>query len=209
MQVVALIGDLVASKAVPQRAAFQRRLAKVLSRTTEEARVLASPFTLTLGDEFQAVYRRADTVLADIVHIMAEIHPVRTRFALGVGELSTKINPAQALGMDGPAFHQARAALTGLKTDGRLLRIAGAVTEEWLLVNHVMNLLSHEMESWTRNRLLVLHGLMQGRAVKDIEEGLNISRVAVYKNIRSAALDEVAGICEQVTVALNRALHAS
>ncbi|HYP18009.1 MAG TPA: SatD family protein [Opitutus sp.] len=207
MQVIAIIGDLVDSKALKERAAFQRRLVKVLAQTSRSGRSVASPYTITLGDEFQAVYRKADTVLADVVTIMAEIHPVRARFALGLGELTTRINPERALGMDGPAFHRARAALVALKADGRLLRVAGASDDPWALANHVLNLLSHELEGWTKNRLLVLAGLLQGRTVKEVEAGLKISRVAVYKNIRAAALDEVAGICHELTRALNQALR--
>lgn len=207
MQVIAVIADVVASKGVAQRPLFQRRLAKALAQTSREAGALASPYTITLGDEFQAVYRTADTLFSDVFTIMAEIHPVRARFALGVGELATRINPEQALGMDGPVFHQARAALTGLKEDGGLLRIAGANEESWRLGNRALNLVSHQAQGWAGNRLQILAGLLRDRPVREIEQGMKISRVAVYKNIRAAALDEVAGICQELRTALNRTLR--
>ena len=209
MQVIAVIGDLVGSRRVAQRSAFQRRLGATLKKTSAAARRLASPYTLTLGDEFQAVYRGGESLFADVVGIMAEIHPVRARFAVGVGELTTRINPAQALGMDGPAFHQARAAMIALKAEERMLRIAGADPAAWGLENRVLNLLSNDLEGWSRNRLKILEGLLQGQAVKEIEEGLKISRVAVYKNIRAAALDEVAGICQELAGAMDHALRES
>ncbi len=209
MQVITVIGDLVASRQVGQRSVFQRRLAKALERTSGGARRLASPYTLTLGDEFQAVYRGAETLFADTLGLMAAIHPVRARFVFGVGELTTRINPTQALGMDGPAFHQARDALTALKVDERLLRIAGAEEKPWVMGNHVLNLISHELEGWSRNRLLILAGLLQGKPVREIEAGLKISRVAVYKNIRAAALDDVAAICQELAGAMDGALRTS
>ena len=207
MQVIAVIGDLVGSKALAERAALQRKLKKQLERVSKDAKGLASPYTLTLGDEFQAVYRGAESVLGDIVALLAEIHPVRARFALGVGALTTRINAQQALGMDGPAFHQARAALMALKEDRRLLRVAGSEPKDWAFANHVLNLLSHQVEGWTQNRLRVLAGLLREKSVKEIEGGLEISRVAIYKNIRAAALDEVAGICHELSAALGRALR--
>lgn len=207
MQVLALIGDIVGSKSVTQRAAFQRKLEKRLARTSTEAQGLASPYTITLGDEFQAVYRRADSLWADVCTIWAEIHPVRARLAIGVGELTTRVNAERALGMDGPAFHRARETLNALKADGVLLRVGGADAADWALANHVLNLLSHQIEGWSKNRLLVLAGLLRGQAVSEIERGLRISRVAVYKNIRAAALDDVVGICQELTAALNRALR--
>jgi hypothetical protein len=208
MQVITIIGDIVASRALKDRAVFQRRLGKVLSRiSADNDRTLASPYTITLGDEFQAVYRKADGVFADLFEIMAEIHPVHARMAIGVGELATRLNPTQALGMDGPAFHEARATLTALKTDGRLLRIGSADKEHWALANHLLNLLSHQLEGWTQNRLQVIAGLLRGREVKEIEEKMNISRVAIYKNIRAAALDEVVGVCHELERAINRTLR--
>ena len=207
MQVISIIGDIVASKQMAQRSVFQRKLGRILAHTSAHARQLASPYTITLGDEFQAVYRKADLLFADIFGIMADIHPVRARFALGVGALTTRINPTQALGMDGPAFHDARETLMALKHDRRLFRIGGRPAEAWTLGEHVLNFLSHQVEGWSRNRLLVTAGLLRGRPVKEIEADLQISRVAVYKNIRAAALDEVVGICHELERALNHALR--
>jgi hypothetical protein len=207
MQVITVIADIVASKRMPERAAFQRQLGRVLRDINGSARQLASPYTITLGDEFQAVYRKADHLFADVFELMAEIHPARARVSLGIGELATRLNPTQALGMDGPAFHEARAALTTLKNNGRLLRIGGQPKEDWALANHVLNLFSHQLKGWTQNRLRVLTGLLRGRSVKEIEQGMSISRVAVYKNIRAAALDEVTGVCHELERALNRALR--
>ncbi|HEY0946222.1 MAG TPA: SatD family protein [Opitutaceae bacterium] len=208
MRVIAVIGDIVGSKEVARRDVFQRKLSAALEATGGEGRALASPYTITLGDEFQAVYREAGPIFADIVDVLAEIHPVRARVAIGVGELSTRLNPKQALGMDGPAFHRAREALTSLKGQKALFRIAGDAAEPWALANHALNLVSHQLRRWERNRLLVLAGLLRGRSVREIEEGMRISRVAVYKNIRAAALDEVTAVCHELTRALNAALHA-
>jgi hypothetical protein len=207
MRVIAVIADIVSSKAVARRGAFQLRLAKLLLNVGNDAYQLASPYTITLGDEFQAVYRSGQSILADVVSIMAEIHPVRARFSFGVGELTTRINPRQALGMDGPAFHRARAGLARLKKDRRLLRIEGDAEKTWDLANHTLGLLSHQMKGWSRNRLLILAGLLRGKSVKEIEDGLKISRVAVYKNIRAAALDDVVGICHELGRLFSEALR--
>jgi SatD family protein len=207
MRVIALIGDLVDSRRISRRDVFQRQLAKVLAKTSHGARRVASPYTITLGDEFQAVYRGADSLFADLIGILAEIHPIRARFVVGVGELTTRVNPVRALGMDGPAFHQARAGLSALKAKGGLIRIAGRRDDPWALANHVLDLLSHQVKGWSRNRLLVLSGRLRGMSAGEIEAGLTISRVAVYKNIRAAALDDVVGICHELTRALNQALR--
>jgi hypothetical protein len=207
MQVIALIGDIVTSKAVARRAALQRKLEATLATVSAAAGpALASPYTLTLGDEFQAVYRAGGNVWADAVGILAAIHPVQARFALGVGELATKLNPKEALGMDGPAFHRARAGITALKEAGGRFTIAGDDPAAWALANGALALISHHLAGWSGNRLRVLAGLLRGRPVRELEAEVGISKVAVYKNINAAALDDIAGICGELTKALNAAL---
>lgn len=207
MRVIAIIGDLVESKAVARRDTLQRRLGTALAAASRSAGpALASPYTLTLGDEFQAVYRSAGNIWADAVELLAAIHPVQARFALGVGELTTKLNPKEALGMDGPAFHQARAGIMALKDSGGRFMIAGAEEATWALANGVLALVSHHLAGWSANRLRVLAGLLRERPVRELEGELGISKVAVYKNINAAALDDIAGICGELTKALNAAL---
>ena len=127
MQYIALIGDIVDSKGQARRGDLQRTLAAELKRISERSKSkLASPYTITLGDEFQAVYKSADNVFLDIFSILAELAPgAEARFGIGVGELTTAINPKQALGMDGPAFHRARDAISILKKSGYLIRLQG------------------------------------------------------------------------------------
>ncbi len=207
MQIIAVIGDIIESKELARREAFQRKLAAALAAVGGPGSGLASPYTITLGDEFQAVYRSAGTVWRDVVDILAALHPVRVRFAIGVGELTTRLNPKQALGMDGPAFHRARAAMTELKDGPVRFRVAGAQEADWRLANHTLGLLSRHLDGWSRNRLQVLAGLLHGRPVREIEAALRISKVAVYKNINAAALDEVVAICQEIERALAGALH--
>jgi hypothetical protein len=209
MQVIALIGDIVDSKSIQHRAPFQRRLGQILAARTKEAAGLASPFTLTLGDEFQAVYRAGRTLCRDILEIMASIHPVRVRFAIGVGPLSTRLNSKQALGMDGPAFHRARAAMLKLKDSGRFVHVNADNEEKWALANHTLALVSHHLESWSQMRLRILVGLLRERSVRELETTLKISKVAIYKNINAAALDEVVAICQELSRAIDAELRAA
>ncbi len=207
MAVITLIGDLINSKGVPHRATLQRRLGEALQAASKKNRTLASPYTLTLGDEFQAVYRQADRVVNDLLAIMAAIHPVRARFALGIGSLSTDINPQQALGMDGPAFHHARAAMVEMKANGRIFRIgAESSAASWAPANHMLAYLGSHMNSWEANRFEILRLRLAGRPAVEMAGELGISKVAIHKNIRVAALDDVAALCDDLTAALTQAL---
>ncbi len=212
MRYLAIIGDIVDSKHVPKRADLQKKLAAALRKINDRKPLPASPFTITLGDEFQAVYKGADSLFLDIFSILAEIHPVEARFGVGVGELSTPLNAKQALGMDGPAFHRAREAITVLKKSGYLIHlegepaVQGPAFDHWKLLNHLLNFVSHKVGAWEKNRLRIMCGLLAKRSAAELEQELGVSKVAVYKNINAAALDEFSGLCHEITGILNREL---
>lgn len=211
---MALIGDLVRSRQAPARASLQEKLAGALAEINRRKPRLASPYTITLGDEFQAVYRTADRLFIDIFSIMLAIYPAQARFGVGIGELTTPVNPKQALGMDGPVFHRARAAISELRDSGYLIALhgdpapQGPAFDAWPLFNHVLNFVSHKIGSWERNRLQIMVGLLQGRTVAELEAQLSISNVAVYKNINSAALNELKGLTLHITKYLNVELES-
>ena len=205
MAYLVLIGDLVASRHSPQRRELQQRLKAVLKRLNQQTPGPASPYTLTLGDEFQAVFTRADTIFDDMIQILAALHPDQVRFALGLGEITTDLNPDQALGMDGPAFYRARDGIDHLKDSGDLFIIEG-LPDTWAdLARGSLSLLSNRIGKWEANRLAILHGLLTDRPVKDIARELGISEQAVYKNINNGGLKAVI----QVLSALARLLNAS
>ena len=61
---IAVIGDIVKSKSIVNRGEVQEQLKTVLNDINQKfADHLASKFTLTLGDEFQAVFRTGDHLL--------------------------------------------------------------------------------------------------------------------------------------------------
>jgi len=183
--VIAVIGDLVASRELPKRDEVQRLLSESLASLSERNRAIVSPYTITLGDEFQAVYCSATGLFLDLFTILRALHPVRARFALGVGPLTTPINPEQSLGMDGPAFHWSRSAMDRLKeqfsrkTRPGLFLMEGE-QHEFRLVNPSLLLISHICSRWKRNRLRVLELLMRGWQVDRIAEDLHVSQQAVY-----------------------------
>ncbi|MFP4550895.1 MAG: SatD family protein [Spirochaetales bacterium] len=116
MQPIVIIADIVGSRRIPGRSAFQQRLGKTLEQINADAgAALLSPYTITLGDEFQAVYSRFAPIFQNLVAIAWRCYPEKIRFAVNAGPIATEINPTAAVGMDGPAFHGARAAIERMK----------------------------------------------------------------------------------------------
>ncbi|MCA9002584.1 MAG: hypothetical protein KDB61_11720, partial [Planctomycetes bacterium] len=136
---LALIGDMVASRELPDRKRAQQHLIEAIqqlnSRPELGMEALAAPLTLTAGDEVQALIRRPETTMTLIQELTdrfggAGKFPVFV-FGLGLGTLSTGLipvgpgrlpNPAIE---DGPCFHLARAALEAAKKERRWVRCMG------------------------------------------------------------------------------------
>ena len=109
---LALIADVIDSKMVQERFDLQKQLEKTLQTMNELfGEFLASSFTLTLGDEFQALLKVDAPVFQMIDTLRSELTPTQLRFGIGLGEIVTDIDPLQSIGADGPAYWNARAAI--------------------------------------------------------------------------------------------------
>lgn len=204
MQVVCLIADIVESRDIVDRAAFQLRLEGGLQSLNGSVGAgLLSPYTITLGDEFQAVYVDFSTVLVDILTILRASYPQRIRFSLGRGELSTAVNRERALGMDGPAFHAARRQLEELKRRGETVIAVncGAGTVDGLVRDGLL-VLSRELGRWNLTALGAAEGLLRGRSIRDMAAAAGVKERMVYKSISQNGLRDYASFI----VSLSRVL---
>jgi len=208
MKYLVLIGDVIGSKQLPARAQFQRRLKSALQGLNAGRRALISPYTLTLGDEFQAVYRDSSGLFADVFTLLAAVAPVQVRFAVAVGEIVTPINSTQSIGMDGSAFHLARARLEKLKRQGRLLGVHDSGDPRWRLPVSALAVLSGLMEGWRQKRLQLFAGMLAGAGVRELARQTRITPRAVNKNIRAADLDEWRCIVNEISRLLNEEIKA-
>ncbi|WP_340105601.1 SatD family protein [Rhodohalobacter sp. 8-1] len=215
-QHIVLIGDLIGSKELndKERERYQSILVEETNRINRESSSVVSPLTITLGDEFQAVYKDLSAVLADSWSILAALYPVGVRFSIGVGQIYTEINSEQALGMDGPAFHAARDGMDLIKESGRLYNVSlGSPADQpdaslslISLVNYSLQFLSNEIKQWKKTRLQILVMLQEGESVKKIAEEIGISESAVYKNREDGDLNLALEMKESIGENINRIL---
>lgn len=108
---VALLGDVVGSRADPDRAALQERLVTALAAT--DIRVPPwRPLRMTIGDEFQGLYVDLGAALAATLHLRLFLDDgPQVRIGLGWGELTLRGEEGSPYGQDGPCWWRAREAL--------------------------------------------------------------------------------------------------
>ena len=205
---IVLVGDLVASRRIVERSAVQERLRACLRQLNSKKREgLVSPYTITLGDEFQAVFSTPDRLFRDALTVLIALYPVEVRFSFAIGEISTAINTKQAIGMDGPAFHEARATIDRLKKTKSLFAIASPDGAGLTLINQSLALVSHTIGKWPRNRLELLWGLTEDHTVKQLARDLRVTDKAVYKSIDAGAIRTIVPLLEEITAGLRKILE--
>lgn len=205
MNRLVMIADIIDSRNLPNRSQVQTELESVLGELNGKRHQLLSPYTITLGDEFQAVYSGAAPVFPDILAIMKRLHPVEFRFAIGIAPLSTNINPERAIGMDGPAFYQARDLLANMKHDSRTLAISGLAEDDGLQ-EAALGLFNLQLRKWRPNRLAILQRLLQDQEIAAIAQHLGITERSVYKNIHEGGLSYAIQLIRALTRRMNHAL---
>ncbi len=209
MNFIGIIADIAASRIVSARSQLQEKLYHTLEEiNNRRGLALASPFTITLGDEFQALYRAPAGLFADLWKISASLHPVKIRYSVAAGSLSTAVNEEQALGMDGPVFYTARDCLAVAKEQKLMFHLGGKIPS-LDLINDALGLVAHHARNWSGNRLAIVADLSEGKPVKEIAQAIGISESAVYKNINAAALDTVVALTRGIESSLNQALENS
>jgi hypothetical protein len=202
---IVLVADLVASRRIVARSAVQERLGTCLKQLNSRKREgLVSPYTITLGDEFQAVFSAPDRLFRDALTVLIALYPVAVRFSFGIGDISTPINTKQAIGMDGPAFHEARATIDRLKKTKNLFAVANSGGAGLTLINQSLALVSHTIGKWPRNRLEILRGLFENLDVKQLAHDLRVTDKAVYKSIDAGAIRTIVPLLEEITAGLRQ-----
>ncbi|NLA26047.1 MAG: hypothetical protein GX878_01480, partial [Firmicutes bacterium] len=192
-----LIGDIKGSRGIENRDEFQKRLKKVLleinNKYTED---IASNFTITLGDEFQGLLNKGKNIMSIIAELERKACPVEMRFGIGVGEITTAIDPKWAIGADGPAYHRARKAVQYLKqkekkkgTGGADIRleIDGDKQTAVELINTILSLMTVVKRSWTDRQREAAWDLLEHRDSQSaVADRLGITQSSVQKNLAKA-----------------------
>ena len=198
---VALIGDLVGSRALDDRAGAQRHMETALEAANERwADELAASFVVTLGDEYQGMLKRPDHAFEVIATLESALCGVRARYGVGLGTLTTPLR-SEAIGMDGPCFHLARAAVERGKREDRWITVSGFGAGRDDLLNGVLRLMGGVRWEWTDVQAETVFAAREADEQKAVARSRGVSEATVSKSLK-AALYESFVEAERVVAAL-------
>lgn len=203
-----MIADMVNSRNLTNRGDVQKRLNAELARINRDSALqILSPYTITLGDEFQVLYKNTDTLFADIFGILYSCHPIKMRFSLSIGIISTAVNAEAAIGMDGPAFYASRKQLESLKAiKGTVLALGENDNEPFIVANRSLLIFSHMINKWNKTTLGCFYYLLKGNSRREIVERMgsemDIKERTVYKALKSGFLDDFKAYADSIGIFL-------
>ena len=194
----AVIGDIKDSRQLENIKEVQKRLQKVLDRLNRKYEEdIVSSYLITLGDEFQGLLCSGKNILNMINEIKMEMYPVRLRFGIGFGTITTDIRREMALGADGPGYYRAREAVEVLKEREKknrpvpadlCLKMEEEDRDKEVLLNTVFDLLYVVEEGWTeRQREIIWDMLVYGDGQQNTAARLSISQPTVQKALAAGS----------------------
>ena len=196
---LALIADVIDSKMVQERFDLQKQVEKTLQKMNELfGDYLASRFTLTLGDEFQALLEVDAPIFQIIDTLRLELNPTQLRFGIGLGEIVTDIDPLQSIGADGPAYWNARAAinLVHQKNDygNTQIYFSSGKENQDFFVNSLIASGEAIRSGWRESQEEILLNLLK-RSVysenfsqQDLAQSLGLNPSALSKRLKSSSI---------------------
>lgn len=194
----AVIGDIKDSRHLENRKEVQVHLQEILDRLNEKYKDhIVSKCLITLGDEFQGLLCGGEHILDMVNEIRMEMYPVRLRFGIGFGQITTDIKSEMALGADGPGYYRAREAVELLKEREKknrpvlaelCLRLDEKDQEKEVLLNTVFDLMYVVESGWTeRQRETIWDMLLYGDGQQNTARRLSISQPTVQKALAAGS----------------------
>lgn len=187
---------------------FMREFARIVEEcNAAHARTLLSPYTITLGDEFQGVARSLRSAVDSILFLEGRLLTVQPsfllRYVLVNGEIDTPINPLLAHGMTGSGLASAREMLTKKRRGRRRFQIDlpdSLCAEELTMLFRLLELLSGH---WKPKDYPLIRELMwNDDAVVAAHFGKTTSQI--WKRRKSLQIEEYGIIKEFISRTVSR-----
>ncbi|HFI0254192.1 TPA: SatD family protein [Streptococcus suis] len=200
MNYIAIIGNIIHSKQVSQRSNTIEGLKQQLNSINYSfSQNLASPFTLTKGDEFQALCKPNPYIFLMIDQIqLAFRNQLEIKFGIGLGEILTVIDPKQSIGLDGPAYWEAQKAIKVIQDKDDYGSSLVAFSSEYKQIDRVINPLLTSSDfikaTWNSSQTDLFEFLISNKVYqeefkqKPIAEKMKLSQSAFTKRLKSSGI---------------------
>jgi transcriptional regulator with XRE-family HTH domain len=198
--------DVVNSRSVLHRQKLESKINSLLKQINRQyENLLLTKFNITLGDEFQGVFRRFHRFLDIFLSIKEGILPYDINIGIGVGSVGTRIYRAHSHKMDGPAFHYARDMVEKAKPfNGHFYIRTGNEYDD------ILNLLVEEVNfifsGLTPKQIKLLKLYAERNNQIQVSEILGVSQAYVSRILKTLNYERIKRIFDEIEILINRSL---
>jgi len=199
-----VMGDVLKSRAYDGRELMREFKVLVSSCNKRLAEGISSPYTITLGDEFQGVARSLKWAVKTVLYLEESLLgrqlPFALRYVVHYGRIDTPLNRMVAHGMVGPGLTRAREALTDKRRGkprylfdlpnarlarqlSRLFGVMGSLSHDWQSKDS--GLIVDMLESDDNTKI----GFKHGKNRSQIWKRRRSLHVSDYKALRDIAIE--------------------
>lgn len=199
-----VMGDVVKSRTYNGEDLIRHFRDIVNSCNQELSDCILSPYTITLGDEFQGVAKSLHCSVQSVFYLeeatLREQLPFRLRYVIHFGEIVTEINPAIAYEMVGPGLTRARELLAAKRRGrprflvdrpdqylatqlNRLFGVIASLTQEWDIEDSrlIYDMLASDDNNAIANKY--------GKDRSQIYKRRRTLHISAYKALKAVILD--------------------
>lgn len=189
---IALIGDIVGSRKLADRASVQEQVKRIIGRVNErEEGGLQAPLKLTGGDEVKTLFTDPVVAVNVIPHVSEALHPISLVWGLGRGSLNTPWDEDVG-SMDGPCFHRARRAIEEASQEGVWGKVYGFSPRDDRVLSGFLRLMGSIRASWTEKQIRYIRAVRdKNRTQEEIARDFGVGPSAVSMALQRAHFRDI------------------
>lgn len=155
---------------------------------------ILSPFTITLGDEFQGLVRSLSAAVKILFFLeeqrLEKSLDFKLHYVLHVGEIDTEINRETSYGMLGPGLAEAREKLTDRKRDRPRFEFSLRDNSRSVQLNRLFDVVDGIVSRWKRKDFELVLAMLQNENDQDVGDRFEKDRSQIYKRRKTLMIQE-------------------
>jgi SatD family (SatD) len=191
---IIMMADIIGSSKRHGMALMNDFVTMVAHLNKTNKKEILSPFTITLGDEFQGVVKNpfsAMQVLFEIEKYLLTLkRPFKMRYVIHEGEIHTKLNKQRAYEMLGPGLTVARKTLSQMKTAKRRFNISLTDEDMTEKLNLMFVILQGIVDHWTLSQSKIVSAFLELDDYREVADKLRKDPTNVWRRKGSLMIEE-------------------
>ena len=189
-----LMGDVIRSRDYELKELGRNLKDLVRSANEDLSDKTLSPYTVTLGDEFQGVTRSLSSGIETLFYFeelrLAKRFDFKLQYVLHFGEIETEINPETSYGMLGKGLAQARNKLAEKKRDRKRFNFSLVDPELSLQLNRLFEVMDGITGRWKKDDFTLLLDMINNENDREVGEKHSKDRSQIYRRRKTLMVNE-------------------